>query len=522
MVYSNRPLSEVLLELERKNLARFSYSKDKLNINKKVSANIKCSSVEQALKTLFRQNNIDFMILGNQWALKNSEQPVAVNITKSQNQIVQQPKSSTEKFKKDISSITSDGKPQVNAEQIKNSKNTFLEQTILQRFRKDINTKINSWKSRKQEGEVDIFKFSLFGNSAKKTNKTDVFSLSLGWGVHSSSDAIQLAVIGSAVRGDVNGVQLAGIFNGSGTDVKGVQISGFLNSTKGSTYGMQLSGAYNYSESLKGVQLGAGLNITREELSGLQISGFGNFAGDANKSVQIAGLFNFSNEKSMIQLAGLYNKSDEVNGIQISTAMNEASEVNGIQVAAVNRANVVNGLQFGLINFADSVKGVSMGLINIVRAGGYNKLESSFSESLNVLFSLKMGSKSLYHIYQGGFALKSGSWGLGWGLGSLIHLNKKWNLNFELVALHINEDKVWTNKLNLMGQLRSGFEYNIDKGFGIFFGPSFNMMLSKYVDMETGLIGSRVPMYSIYDKTQNGTNLQFWLGCQTGLRMTLW
>jgi hypothetical protein len=524
IVCNNKPLSEVLLDLEKSHSARFSYSKDKLNINKKVSANIKSASIEQALKTLFKQNNIEFLVFGNQWALKNAEQPI-INSVKVQSTVSQQNSVSGISSIKPENILTQSSVSEKNKSleiTSKNDKNTYLEQSILQRFRTDVRSTFKSWKSRKEKGLVDIFNFSVFNTSKEKSDNASVMSFSLGLGQQGSSEAIQLGVFGSLVKHNTTGIQAAGIFNSTGEDMKGLQISGFLNNTKGHSTGMQLSGAYNQTSSLDGLQIGAGLNIVQTEMSGVQIAGLGNVAGDASKSVQIAGLFNVSKENSMIQVAGFYNKADNVEGIQISTAMNEAERVKGVQMGAVNRAKVVKGMQLGLINFVDSIKGVSLGLINIVRAGGYNKLESGFSESLNVLFSVKMGSSSLYHIYQGGFALKARSWGLGWGLGTIVPLNKKWNLNFEMVALHINEDKVWNNTLNLMGQFRSGFEYNIDKGFGIFFGPSFNMMLSRYVDPETGLIGSHVPMYFLYDKTQHGTNLQLWIGCQTGLRMTLW
>jgi hypothetical protein len=73
-----------------------------------------------------------------------------------------------------------------------------------------------------------------------------------------------------------------------------------------------------------------------------------------------------------------------------------------------------------------------------------------------------------------------------------------------------------------MNTMRFGFEYNLESGFGIFLGPSVNFMISQNRSLETGIIGSYVPMYSFYDHTKNNTNYSIWIGFHSGLRMTIW
>jgi hypothetical protein len=210
------------------------------------------------------------------------------------------------------------------------------------------------------------------------------------------------------------------------------------------------------------------------------------------------------------------------NGSQLSLGYNQSEALNGVQIGSINKAKTVRGLQLGFINIADSVKGASLGLINIVKNGGYNKLEAAFSESVNVQFSLKLGARSLYQIYHAGFGLRGKAWGLGLGLGSVMKCSKKWNFNVEASVMHVNEDVKWKSILNLMNTMRFGFEYNLESGFGIFLGPSVNFMMSQNKSIETGIIGSNVPMYSFFDYTKNNTNYSVWIGFHSGLRMTIW
>jgi long-subunit fatty acid transport protein len=129
----------------------------------------------------------------------------------------------------------------------------------------------------------------------------------------------------------------------------------------------------------------------------------------------------------------------------------------------------------------------------------------------------------MYQVCQGGFNLKGKAWGLGWGLGSVFNLNKRWQINSEAVVMHINEDIKWNPILNLNSQLKAGFEYKLDKDFSLYLGPTANFMVSRYKDHESGVIGSSVPMYSIVDYTNRfETNFRFWVGLQTGMRMRLW
>jgi hypothetical protein len=512
--YSNRPLSEVLTDLEKKHKLRFSYSQNKLELKRGINIYLRQKTLDVALKSMFDQNNISFTQIGQQWVLKNGNKPEPQK-KKTENSVnvkTVSPKISepVQIEKKEYSLILLDEKQSsdLKIEHIKNE------------FKHEVHPPLSEL-SKKQN--IHFLQFSAIGNTNASSFRTNRIGVSLLWGVHGSSKAFEIAGIGSVLRKNMNGFQCSAIFNSVGINTNGFQLAGIMSSTSGKLKGLQVSGLFNYANEVSGIQISPGFNIATADLNGIQLAGIGNISANADQAAQAAGLFNLCKGNANVQLSGFYNKTKRLKGIQVCAGINEADESSGVQMGFVNRAKMLKGVQLGFINFADTVDGVTLGFINIVRAGGYNKIEASFSESMHVLVSLKIGSRNMYQVCQGGFNLKGKAWGIGWGLGSVFNLNRRWQINSEAVLMHINEDIYWNPVLNLNTQLRAGFEYKLDKEFSLYLGPTANFMLSRYKDKETGIIGSSVPMYSIVDHTDRyDTNFRFWIGLQTGMRMRLW
>ena len=537
--YSNKPLKEVLFELEKEYGIHFSYAQDRLELNKRISISIYNQPIDKALITIFENHNISYYLSGNQWVLKNGPKKQVVPEPKISS--VSPPKTTNQnpptppvkstdslRIQKDAEEdivIAPSNKPIVplTISTIPTFEAPDLQKSILKRLRSEVVDVFQSWRARKASGDLRIFQISSFGTAKKNSHKTNIIGFNFGWGVHGSLEGLQASILGAAVRRNAIGFQAAGLFNGVGKDMMGMQVAGLFNSTKGDVMGMQISGLLNSSNRMMGSQITAGINFSKGRLMGMQIAGLGNIASESANSAQIAAVFNHTKEVSNFQAAGMYNKAGRIEGVQITAGVNEAETVEGVQIGSVNRTKKITGVQLGIINMADTVKGVSIGLINIIKHGGYNRLEVSGGESVQVVASLKMGPRSLYHIYQGGFNLWGRAWGIGGGIGSALTLDRRWNLNIEAVAMHINEDKKWTKTLNLLSSARATFEYNIDRDFSIFVGPTVNVMVSRFIQEETGIIGSTVPMYSIFDiTTANGVNTKLWGGFQTGVRMRLW
>ena len=275
---------------------------------------------------------------------------------------------------------------------------------------------------------------------------------------------------------------------------------------------------FNYDFQYKGInQLNR--DKTRFSFSGLQVAPIMNSAGPG-MGVQVSGLMNINHGGIKTQVSGLMNIAGDVDYAQISPVMNIAKKV--------------KGFQFGLINVADTVSGVPIGLLNLVRKG-YNRVEIFAGESLVANAGLKLGARSFYNIFQIGARWDNEitmdlngnenkgnvlTWGFGYGFGTAFKLNKKSLLNIELVGMHINEMESWTDRLNLLGQFRTTFDFKLCERLSFYAGPTFNVMFSNLYDPVSDTYGSRVlPVDPLFNVQEGSTNIQGWIGFSAGLRM---
>jgi len=416
-------------------------------------------------------------------------------------------------------------------------------------------------KLKNQIGQVSVLPF--LSTNRRNFGKTNILSLNIFWGINGGLNGFEVGGIGNTIKRNVNGMQVGGLFNITNGHSYGAQITGGVNMTKGDVAGLQLAGLCNLGSNVYGTQVSSLANVARN-MYGMQLSGLSNMATDVY-GFQVSGLFNFANGKlfgsqiaglgnvawggkSAVQFAGVFNTSAKAQ-FQVATLFNAAQEVEGAQIAAINIAKKVKGIQFGvvnstkdlkgvqigiintskrakglligIINVVDSIKGVPIGLINIVKKNGYNRLELSGGDAMYVNFGAKFGAKRLYHILQLGWRLdkeNAYSWSLGVGMGTMVNINKKMHLNLELVASHVNEERLWTTELNLLNQFKLTFDIKLAGQVSFFVGPTFNAQVSKLYNEDTQQYGSNIMPYDFYDQTGNGTNLKMWVGFTAGLR----
>lgn len=363
-----------------------------------------------------------------------------------------------------------------------------------------------------------ITQFSLFPflgtNTLSSYQVTNQFSVNLLWGMNGGVKGKEFGGIANTIREDVQGVQIAGLVNTVGDDMIGTQISGLANFAADTVQGVQIAGLFNVSGYGTAVQIAGLANIARGGFEGIQSSFLYNSINGDGNAVQLSGLINRAKGDTKLQLATLINKAEDVRSGQASFLYNKAKKVDGFQL--------------GLINVADSVGGIPIGLINIVKKG-YNRTELSTSEYLTGNFALKIGVKRFYNIFIigarvddfqtiQGLDIKEMSWGLGYGIGSTVTLSRRILLNFELQSLHINEQDSWTEELHQLNQFELLLDWRWGRRSSIYAGPSFNWMVSRLEDPETGEIGTRFAPDPIFDRTRNGINSKMWLGFNAGLR----
>lgn len=216
-----------------------------------------------------------------------------------------------------------------------------------------------------------------------------------------------------------------------------------------------------------------------------------------------------------------------MDGVQISGVVNQHNgTIYGGQIGLVNNARKISGFQLGLINICDSIKGVPIGLLSISK-NGYGRIEGYYSETTQANILIKTGVKSFYNIFQFGTNFNSNDyyrWTFGYGIGSTIQMSKRSTISFDLLAMHINENQAFTNKINEQGQLRIMLGVNLSKRVSLFAGPTFNTSFSEFTNAD-GTIGSKmIPKESIvYDQFIDGNDDKaiynsYWLGINAGIR----
>ena len=347
-------------------------------------------------------------------------------------------------------------------------------------------------------------------------------------GYSAGLNGVEASGFGNIENDFVSGVQAAGFFNLVNNRVSGVQAAGFLNLNGGTLEGGQFAGFLNTSlDSIEGVQGAGFLNVSTGYTDGVQGAGFSNIITQNAHAVQASGFANIatSNLKGA-QIAGFGNYTHYLDGAQLAGFVNiTTGDVKGFQGSGfINVARNVKGVQLSVFNVADSVDGVPIGLLSIVRKNGYRTLEVWGGETMYANIAYKIGVRKFYNIFSFGsqFADADFRYGLGYGVGHIAALSPTVDLSIDIIAQQVNDsdNPIFNNnqELNLLNSFRLGFAKQFSEHFGLFAGPTFNVLVSEVVNSD-GTVGSNLAPYTFFDRTYNGrTNVQMWAGVNVGLR----
>ena len=528
MKYSSEPLGEVLADISQSYQVRFSYSPDFIPVDKKVSVQVNEQTLSSALDDICEQVPMRYASAGGQILLKPDRSKETQRLgqlstlkgkVRQTSPIYPEPinKAERERLKGDMSPLgkfeehlviegsTGNDLKNINTTAYRLPADTLLEESYI-------------WNDDHRLAQVSLLPF-LGTNTDRSDEITNNVSFNVLWGTNGGVDGLEVGGLVNVVVNDVNGMQIAGLGNKIGGNLEGTQIGGLFNVNKGNTTGLQVAGLVNTTQKGNAVQLAGIANRSKEDYKGLQFSGLFNTSGGKAEGSQISGIFNYAYSDAGTQLSGLFNIAEDVHHGQLSGLFNKGRHVNGSQI--------------GLVNISDTITGTPIGLFNIVKKG-YNRIEISSNDVLYANVGVKFGAHRFYNIIHAGARwdnLKPGatgtppgtymSWGLGYGIGNTTRLSPRVLMNFELVAIQINEQEYWTRELNLLNQVRLGFDFHKPgKRFSVFAGPVGNVMVSRVANPETGAIGSTIiqPPYTLLEATDNGTNVKFWIGLQGGIR----
>ncbi len=345
-----------------------------------------------------------------------------------------------------------------------------------------------------------------------KADQTYHLSLNAIAGFNGGIEGLEIGGLINGTRAHVRGVQVAGVANYVGDDVRGGQVSGLANVNRGVMRGIQMAGFANINEQADAIQLAGAFNFNKSVSRGMQLAGLFNIGRQVAGS-QVSGFFNFSLGQNEVQLAGLLNIAEKTD-VQMSGILNVAKQV--------------DYLQLGLINVADTVGGASFGLLNLIRRG-YNRLEFSVSESMYANMAIKLGTRHFYNIFQISSNFRRTIerdgmvWGYGYGLGFFHRLDANVRLNPELLVMNVNERRALVADLNLLTQVKLLFHFSKLTKTEFFAGPAFNLAISEIHRTDTGLYGTEIPPYAIWEQTSEGAfntiNTKFWIGFSAGIRI---
>ncbi len=492
--YESTDLHLALSDLEERFDLRFTYSPSRLPMDYPVNASAQDMEVEEAIDQLFASCPVKYAFIGDQIVLR-SDPGRLTQIEKRP----AAPRQETPLYQEREPRPTMPASPRIDVMQpgqISGGdqwQSDQLEEEDLENLARSMERHERAlareeYKATHRLAQISLLPY-LGTNTHRSHEVTNNVSVNVFWGTSRAIDGFEIGGVGNTVIEDMRGLQMAGAVNHVKGTVIGTQIAGLANYAGGRADGAQVAGLFN---------------VVRDSMIGAQVGGLFNVAGYNLDGSQTSGIFNWADGDVRHQVSGIYN-----------------------------RARFVSRRQVGLINVCDSTAKAPYGLINIVRYG-YNRVEVGATEGMFVNLGAKLGTRKLYNIFHLGMrwdiferevdgqtaSAAYTSWALGYGLGAAPRLGKKTLLNLELVAMHVNEMQSWTDKLNLLTQFRTTFDYKVGDRLSFYAGPTFNVMFSDLYDAATDTYGSRVlPLDPLFNTQDGQTNIQGWIGFTAGLRM---
>jgi hypothetical protein len=131
-----------------------------------------------------------------------------------------------------------------------------------------------------------------------------------------------------------------------------------------------------------------------------------------------------------------------------------------------------------LLNVADESR--PLGLFNVI-GNGYRRLGVYASDSAAVNVGLKLGGRTIYSLINVGYEQTNGNnkWLAGLGVGGHVPIDERLFVDIELLASHVNEGELWTDKLNTLSSLRVIGGYELGGALSVFAGPTLNVLATR-------------------------------------------
>lgn len=378
---------------------------------------------------------------------------------------------------------------------------------------------------------------AVFGQSSSATSEPDhTLQISFVPGVSTSdsrsTSRISFNIIGG-YNGGFHGFELGWLLNANRYNVSGVQLVGLANVNRQQARGVIAGGGINYSNLFAGgVNISGALNLNRTEAKGIFLAGGVNYTGQLSKGLMTGGAVNISSREThgILVAGGVNIAGNQLGGVMLAGGLNISDETHGVTVSPINIAKNHSGVQFGILNITGRQNGAQIGIINIVGKesegtsigllsfvkGG--RLNANFwsSETGFINGGIRIGTRQIYNVLSIGYNPfhEDNLWKLGIGLGYHNTLDDKGNgIETDLIHYNVNYDEFWSKKTSSLIRWRIHYTRSFAGNFGIFTGPSVNVLI-----VNENLSSSFVP-YTIVDEPSRGNRIQGWVGWTLGVEL---
>lgn len=470
--YDGKTMSDVLDDLTNKYGVGFSYSRQIIPIHQRLYCHVEKTPFGEAMETLFSQTQVIYGVIGDQIVL-------SIDVNKSP--IPPDMRSYDDGIDDSLASL--DELPRMQYKIIPLALREVSVQYTTSRIAPEVVTydlhrqvRNAEYKQSAMRAQVTVFP-PLHADTDPYSAEPVNLSFNVFAGVNQSVEGIEFGGLANILTDDMKGIQASGIANVVGQDFEGLQAAGLL-------------------------------NVVQNSGSGVQASGLINIAGEG-PLMQAAGLINYARGNVHSQVAGLINVARNIHGAQVSGFVNVARNVDVVQI--------------GLFNVADSVGGIPIGLMSFVRKRGYHSLELAGEDAIDYNLNLRLGVRAFYNILHVGVDNDGENWSLGYGFGTSFYLTRRNYLQFELMSRQINEGEQWTRDMNLLTQLKMNYDFALGRNLRVAIGPSINVATSRRFDAESGMYGTQVPRYVMFEHTYDDgfhlpLNVKYWAGLHAGIR----
>lgn len=234
----------------------------------------------------------------------------------------------------------------------------------------------------------------------------NAFSINVFGGYARGVDGFEIGGLVNMLGGNMHGAQIAGAANFAGGEMNGVQVAGIASVVEGAVDGVTINGAASLMRSGgKGVSVSGLVSISDGDWKGTEVAGFASITHGNHQGVQVSGIANVATGQfEGVQLTGFLNvAAHEIKGSQVAGVTNVAAQKShGAQVSGF--ANVAadshKGAQVsGFMNLTvgDQDGAQISGFINISRAingiqfGVFNYCDTTSRASIGFLSFVKKG-----------------------------------------------------------------------------------------------------------------------------------